>query len=81
MSAIHETGEEAGDSEPIQVLFTMHNNMNALDFTGPLEILNYAQHVINDEGLHPSQLDSPEERWLELCSTLHPLPPPSLSAL
>jgi len=49
MSAIQETGEDAGDLEPIQVLFTMHNNMNVLDFSGPLEILNYAEHVINNE--------------------------------
>lgn len=60
MSAIQ---EEAGDfTEPIQVLFTMHNNMNALDFTGPLEVLNYAQHDIKDEGLHSSHLSSPEDR-------------------
>jgi len=46
MSAIQETEDSI---EPIQVLFTMHNNMNALDFTGPLEVLTYAQYDIKDE--------------------------------
>ena len=72
MSAI----QEAGDSmEPIQVLFTIHNNMNALGFTGPLEVLTYAQHDIKDEGLRSSQLNSPEDRRLELLT----IPPLTLS--
>jgi len=44
MSAIQDT--EA--NEPIQVLITMHENMNLLDFAGPLEVLTYAQHNVND---------------------------------
>ncbi|EXJ93579.1 hypothetical protein A1O1_01971 [Capronia coronata CBS 617.96] len=40
MSAIRETDVD----EPIQVLITMHENMNLLDFAGPLEVLTRAQH-------------------------------------
>ncbi|EXJ60819.1 hypothetical protein A1O7_04972 [Cladophialophora yegresii CBS 114405] len=36
------------DTEPIQVLVTMHENMNLLDFAGPLEVLTHAQHDINN---------------------------------
>ncbi|KAJ9625942.1 uncharacterized protein PV06_01620 [Exophiala oligosperma] len=43
MSAIR---EEA--NEPIQVLITMHENMNLLDFAGPLEVLTHAQHDPNN---------------------------------
>jgi len=43
MSAIREDV-----NEPIQVLMTMHENMNLLDFAGPLEVLNHAQHDLNN---------------------------------
>ncbi|KIW57794.1 hypothetical protein PV05_02353 [Exophiala xenobiotica] len=43
MSAIREDV-----NEPIQVLMTMHDNMNLLDFAGPLEVLNHAQHDLNN---------------------------------
>jgi transcriptional regulator GlxA family with amidase domain len=33
---------------PIKVLFTLHPNLDALDFVGPLEVLSYAQHNISD---------------------------------
>lgn len=47
MSAIR---EEGADAEPIRVLFTLHANMNALDFVGPLEVLSQALNdVSNDE--------------------------------
>ena len=45
MSAIREE-----DAEPIKVLFTLHNNMNALDFVGPLEVLGMALNNVKDEG-------------------------------
>lgn len=35
--------------EPIKVLFTLRENVNALDFIGPLEVLTQAQHNINDD--------------------------------
>jgi hypothetical protein len=38
------------ENEPIQVLFTMHDNMNLLDFAGPLEVLNHTQHDFNNPG-------------------------------
>ncbi|KAG9776760.1 hypothetical protein ABEF95_009137 [Exophiala dermatitidis] len=44
MSAIRETDVD----EPIQVLITMHDNMNLLDFAGPLQVLTHAQHNLND---------------------------------
>lgn len=49
MSAIR---EEGADAEPIRVLFTLHHNMNALDFTGPLEVFASALNDIKDEGTH-----------------------------
>lgn len=47
MSAIR---EEGADAEPIRVLFTLHHNMNALDFVGPLEVLSSALNNVKDEG-------------------------------
>lgn len=35
--------------EPIKVLFALWEGFNALDFTGPLEVLTQAQHNPNDE--------------------------------
>ncbi|KAI1614765.1 class I glutamine amidotransferase-like protein [Exophiala viscosa] len=43
MSAIREE-----TNEPIQVLITMHDNMDLLDFAGPLEVLTHAQHDFNN---------------------------------
>jgi len=34
--------------EVIKVLFALHAGMDAMDFIGPLEVLNLAQHDIND---------------------------------
>jgi hypothetical protein len=45
MSAIKEES-----NEPIQVLITMHDNMDLLDFAGPLEVLTHAQHDLNNAG-------------------------------
>lgn len=47
MSAIR---EEGADAEPIRVLFTLHNNMNAIDFVGTLEVLAAALNDTKDEG-------------------------------
>ncbi|KIX09088.1 uncharacterized protein Z518_00166 [Rhinocladiella mackenziei CBS 650.93] len=44
MSAI----QDAEANESIQVLITMHENMDLLDFAGPLEVLTHAQHNISD---------------------------------
>lgn len=46
MSAIRDTE----NFEPIQVLVTLHDNMSLLDLAGPLQVLNHAQHDINDAG-------------------------------
>lgn len=46
MSAIAESGDA---HEPIKVLFTLHKDMDALDFVGPLEVLTKAQHSIHDD--------------------------------
>lgn len=46
MSAIR---EEGADAEPIRVLFTLHNNMNAIDFVGTLEVLASALSDTKDE--------------------------------
>lgn len=47
MSAIASGGEGA---DPVMILFALHHNMNALDFTGPLEIFARAQHDPKNEG-------------------------------
>jgi hypothetical protein len=36
--------------EVIKVLFALHAGMDAMDFIGPLEVLNLAQHDANDPG-------------------------------
>jgi hypothetical protein len=46
MSAV----QEPSDVEPIQVLVTMHDNMNMLDYAGPIQMLYAAQHDMSDEG-------------------------------
>lgn len=48
MSALVDGGDAA---EPIQVLFALHDQMNLLDFAGPLEVLNHALHNVSDPGL------------------------------
>lgn len=58
MSAIREEGND----EPIKVLFTLHYDMNLLDFAGPLEVLSTALFDNNDEG---------QQFWLKrVCSTI-----------
>jgi transcriptional regulator GlxA family with amidase domain len=47
MSAIRDSGDAA---DPIQVLFTLHNQMSLLDFSGPLEVLNNALNDKSDPG-------------------------------
>lgn len=45
MSAV--TG--AGDTnEPINVLFTLHDGFDSLDYVGPMEFLKSARHDIKD---------------------------------
>ena len=45
MSAINDTGDK---NEPINLLFTLHEGFDTLDFAGPLEILKGARHDIKD---------------------------------
>jgi len=47
MSAIAEDGD-GSMPEPVKVLFTLHQGLDALDFIGPLEVLSHARHDIND---------------------------------
>jgi hypothetical protein len=54
MSAITESSDA---HEVINVLFTLHPGMDALDFVGPLEVLSYAQHNPNNSGI--GALDPP----------------------
>lgn len=56
MSAIQESGDAA---ESIQVLFSLHNQMNLLDLAGPLEVMNAALHNISDPGQPSSPLKMP----------------------
>jgi transcriptional regulator GlxA family with amidase domain len=37
------------DTEPIDVLFALHPKFNLMDFAGPLEVLTYAQHDVQDK--------------------------------
>lgn len=49
MSAIY---EEPGESvEPVKVLITLHDGMDALDVIGPLEVLAAAQHDKKNPGM------------------------------
>jgi len=45
MSAIADTKDK---SEPIKVLFVLHEGFDTLDFVGPLEIFSHAKHNIKD---------------------------------
>ena len=73
MSAIAENPE--GPHEVIQVLFALFPNFGALDFTGPLEVLNYATHTVGDVG---------KQNPLVICSfmsvTAHKVANPPLAA-
>lgn len=48
MSAIVE--EPDGYHEPVKVLITMHEGMDAMDVIGPLEVFTWAQHDKNNQG-------------------------------
>ncbi len=56
MSAIRESGDAA---EPIQVLFTLHDQMSLLDFSGPLEVLSNALHNKSDPGKMTTRIPNP----------------------
>lgn len=49
MSAIAEDGD-GSMPEPVKVLFTLHQGLDALDFIGPLEVLSHARHDPKDPG-------------------------------
>jgi transcriptional regulator GlxA family with amidase domain len=42
--------EEDGSHEPLKVLITMHEGMNAMDVVGPLEVFSSAQHDPKNTG-------------------------------
>lgn len=44
MSAIH----ESGDAEPVQVLVSLHDQMNLMDVCGPLEVMSKSLHDASD---------------------------------
>jgi transcriptional regulator GlxA family with amidase domain len=74
----------ATDSVPIiKVLITMHAGMDTLDFAGPLEVLSYAKHNINDECKRQSQWASiaPYASAITPHSCSSPLPAPTTSKL
>jgi len=50
---------EDGDGitpEPVKVLFTLHEGLDALDFIGPLEVLSNARHDNKDDTNKPFQI-------------------------
>ena len=49
MSAIYE--ETEGDHEPLKVLITLHEGMDAMDYIGPLEVLTWARHDKKNPGM------------------------------
>ena len=70
MSAITESSDA---HEVINVLFTLHPGMDALDFVGPLEVLSYAQHNPNDSGigaLDPPCFSLPSNRLTKLVALI-----------
>ena len=71
MSVITESSDA---HEVVNVLFTLHPGMDALDFIGPLEVLSYAQHKPNDSGigaLNPPCLSLPSNRLTNLVASIH----------
>jgi hypothetical protein len=46
MSAVQETG----DAEPVQVLVSLHDQMNLMDVAGPLEVMSKTLHNPADKG-------------------------------
>jgi hypothetical protein len=52
MSAI----QDSGDAEPVQVLVTLHDQMNLMDVAGPLEVMSKSLH--NFSLTSPSALPS-----------------------
>ena len=53
MSAIYEGPEGI---EPVKVLITLHEGMDAMDVVGPLEVFTWAQHDKKDPSMHPDYL-------------------------
>lgn len=47
MSAIQEHGDTA---EPVQVLVSLHDQMNLMDVAGPLEVMSKSLHNFSDPG-------------------------------
>lgn len=47
MSAIQDSGDA---SEPVQVLVTLHDQMNLIDVAGPLEVMSKSLHNFSDPG-------------------------------
>jgi hypothetical protein len=54
MSAI----QDAGDAEPVQVLVTLHDQMNLMDVAGPLEVMSKSLHNFSDPGKHPFTINT-----------------------
>ena len=48
MSAIYE--EPDSSAEPVKVLITLHEGMDAMDVVGPLEVFSWAQHDKKNPG-------------------------------
>ena len=49
MSAIYE--EPDSTAEPVKVLITLHDDMDAMDVIGPLEVFSWAQHDKKNPGM------------------------------
>ena len=49
MSAIYEEPDSA--HEPVKVLITLHEGMDAMDAVGPLEVFSWAQHDKKNPGM------------------------------
>ncbi len=50
MSAIYEEPGEGEPNEPVKVLITLHEGMDAMDVVGPLEVFSWAQHDKQNPG-------------------------------
>lgn len=48
MSAIYEGPESS--AEPVKVLITLHEGMDAMDVVGPLEVFSWARHDKKNPG-------------------------------
>ena len=67
MSAIYEEPDSA--MEPVKVLITLFEGMDAMDVTGPLEVFHWAQHDKKKPGWSPFLQQDMYDQSIDLTGT------------